>query len=171
MLMRTFHILKKNIFFLILVSFVLYVQIPMWLNNNAKEGVILTSRSYESIQINSPQQTYPPSGPALAIYWASWCAPCKIEMARLKESVLAGKIPRDRIFALNPHEDYALQRKFIEENQYPFQFITGKEAVDELELAATPTTILTNGTKVESLSSGLSLIGIWKAESFFHTRE
>jgi len=158
--------LKKHFFTIALIGFVIYVQLPLFLKNSDKEGLKLNAKSYESVAPSATDVTYPPAGNALAIFWATWCAPCKLEMSRLKESVLSGKIPREKVFAINPFEALPLQRKYILENDYPFQFITGDEIVSKLELTATPTTILTTDSEVISVSSGISLIGIWEAESF-----
>jgi hypothetical protein len=87
-------------------------------------------------------------------------------MKRLASSVNEGKISRDKIVAINPFESEIVVRKFLSENSYPFIFLAAPELATTLSVEATPTTVFIEDQKVKSLSSGMSLWGIWKAELF-----
>lgn len=102
----------------------------------------------------------------LAIFWSTSCAPCKLEMKRLKSSVESGKISRDAIFAINPFESVSQIRKFIKKNPHPFRFISDHEISSELSIQVTPTSVRFDGEKIESISSGMSLTGILSTEYF-----
>jgi cytochrome c biogenesis protein CcmG/thiol:disulfide interchange protein DsbE len=129
---------------------------------NLEESIVYTVSDQESV-------VFPPqSGPALVLFWASWCAPCKVEMSRLKASILAGKIPRERVFAFNPFEDAADAEKFIKKEDYPLTFVSdGGVLAQRLNVTSTPTTLFIEEGKITHRSSGISLWGIWRSEWLF----
>ena len=158
---------KSNWPFLILLIFVIYQQSGFLIGNSKHEGVKLPSREYQIIDSPNSFTRFPPSsGTALAIFWATWCAPCKLEMARLSESVKDNKIPAGKIFAINLFDSPEDQRKFQNEKNYPFTYLSASDIGKDLEIQATPTTLFVKDGVVESLSTGLSIIGIWRAEFF-----
>ncbi len=117
---------------------------------------------------NSQEVLFPPSsGPALVIFWATWCAPCKLEMNRLKNSVESGAIPKERLFAISLFEDQNVVKDFIKKNSYPFTFLLPSSSDQILNIKATPTTVMIIDAKINSISQGMSLIGIWWAEYVF----
>jgi cytochrome c biogenesis protein CcmG, thiol:disulfide interchange protein DsbE len=119
--------------------------------------------------IESNKKTYFPhsTGPSIVIYWASWCAPCKLEMARLKSSVESGSIPGSRVYAVNIFEPLKTITDFLKTNKYPFKFVNGGRAEEIFKITATPTTVILIDSKIYSVSEGLSLVGIWKTEYLF----
>ena len=160
--------LTTNLISVLLLGFIVYKQAPAVLNNFKKEGSTLNSKEYIELRtnkkINFPSKKA--NERALAIFWATWCGPCKVEMERLHKSVAEGKLSSDRIYAINPFENEAVIRRFISKGPYNFQFISSPYAARALEVKSTPTTIFLEGHHVESMSSGLSLIGIWRAEQY-----
>lgn len=160
---------KGNWIFLLILSFVITQQVMMKLQNSKQEGKWLSSHEYQQIDRPDVTAIFPPkTGTALAIFWATWCGPCKLEMARLNESVKNKKIPGGKIFAINLYDSPIEQRKFQKEKNYPFLYISAGELGRALGVQATPTTLLVKDGVVESLSTGLSILGIWKAEFFLN---
>ncbi len=156
---------KSNILFILILGFALYQQFPVLKNNFEQENKTIPTRKVLSYT-SDKQVDFPPTGKkAIAIFWATWCGPCKIEMNRLKSSVESGSIPRDAIFAINPFETEGKIKKFMAEHFFPFVFIESSLGND-LGVTVTPTTIFIDNGKLESMSSGMSLWGIWKAEFF-----
>lgn len=160
---------KSNWVFLLVIMFVVFQQVSLKIQNSKQEGIKLSFQEYPRVDRPGLMAAFPPkSGPALAIFWATWCAPCKLEMARLSESVKSNKIPEGKVFAINLFDSPVEQRKFQTEKNYPFIYISAFELGKELGIQATPTTLLVKDGVVKSLSTGLSIFGIWKAEAFLN---
>ena len=162
-------ITPSNIIFVLILSFVLYQKVPLWISQHKKEGELFLPQNYSAFSLDKtismvsfPQE----NNNTLAIFWATWCGPCKVEMKRLKKSVDEGKIPKNSIFAINSHESIKIQKKHVLENNYPFIFIQAPNLEKILDVQVTPTTAMFKKTKLHDLSSGISLIGIKQAESF-----
>lgn len=157
-----------NIIFLLAVIYAAYSLVPSVRNNFSQEGRLIETRSYRMITAEGTGEPilFPAKNRAIAIFWATWCAPCKLEMARLSRSVEEGKIPAGAIIAVNPFETPDEVRAFLKKNSYPFTFIEDSGLSGFLKVNRTPTTLFIESQKVVNLSSGLSLSGIWSAENF-----
>ena len=165
--MKNWFSKKGNILTLALLGFVLWKQLPLVVGNFKMEGREIQSKEYSPLNAAGTLATFPPlSGKTIAIFWATWCGPCKLEMERLTQSVKENKIPQGAIFAINPFEEANDTIEFIRKNNYPFTFIHAPEVASELNVLATPTTVFIDERKIDSISSGLSFIGIWRAESY-----
>ncbi|MFG1492924.1 TlpA family protein disulfide reductase [Halobacteriovorax sp. GFR7] len=160
--------IATNFISILLVGFIIYKQAPAVLNNFKKEGSTLAPKEYVDLRTNKKLE-FPSKdlqNRSLAIFWATWCGPCKVEMKRLHQSVLEGKLSADQIYAINSFENESTIRRFIGQSPYEFRFISSPYAVQALDVKSTPTTILLEGPHVNSMSSGLSFIGIWRAEQY-----
>lgn len=166
--MKQWFLKKNNIFTLLVLAYLIYQKGPVVVKNFRSEGTPLETKEYVALNstTNDMVKFPPPGSRSLAIFWATWCGPCKIEMERLKTSVDKGKIPGDKIFAINPFEAEEVSREFARKNDFPFIFIDASDISRRLKVELTPTTILIDNGRVESMSSGLSLLGIWKAELY-----
>lgn len=159
----------NNIIIFFLLGFLIYSQVPRLINNFRKGGTKFASQKFEVIfpKMGPNFVIFPPEkSKAIAIFWATWCGPCKVEMGRLRSSVESGKMPRSAIFAINPFEDRAVINEFLSKNNFPFTFIHAPEIAFKLNISATPTTLFIEDGVVTSISSGMSLFGIWRAEFF-----
>jgi thiol-disulfide isomerase/thioredoxin len=145
------------------VLLVLLYQLPEIIRHYRIEGEKIAPSRYFDL-ISSAPLTFPPQGRSITLFWASWCTPCVIEMNRLKSSVDSGKISPKRIFAINPFEDVTTVKRYLQKNSYPFTFISSPELTELLQIKVTPTIVWTKDGVITSMNSGISLIGIWKAE-------
>lgn len=167
--MKNFFLNKNNLFILIIGAFVLWKQAPLYFNNTQKEGLQTSPQSYSVITVEGVEKDilFPPTQQkVIALFWATWCGPCKIEMKRLQASVKAGKIAQGQIFAINPFEARTEITAFLKNNNYSFTFIEAQQLAKDLNITVTPTTLFFDKGKVVSMSSGLSITGIWGAETF-----
>ncbi len=137
------------------------------INNYKSQGTVVTSQNYTTH--SGEQLSFPIIGKnTILLFWASWCAPCKIEMNRLKKSVGNGTINRDSIYLLNPFEDQSTIVAFLKKSPYPFTFLidNDQKLTRQLNITQTPTTLFLKGLEIEKMSSGISITGILEAESF-----
>jgi thiol-disulfide isomerase/thioredoxin len=166
--MKKLLLKKSNIFLILLLTFVLFKQFPVLKNNFSRKDEVIPARELKVFSKEENETiTFPPKdSKAIAIFWASWCGPCKFEMARLKKSVESGSIPRKSIFAINPFESNLQVEKFLNDNNYPFTFIEASSIAEELGVKVTPTTLFIDKGRITEMSSGMSIWGIWKAELY-----
>jgi len=138
------------------------------MNNNEQEGKSIETNTYKVLNEINKEIIFPTNTNSIIFFWASWCMPCKVEMERLKTSVNNKKINSNQIIAINPFETNEQTHRFLKKNAYPFIFIDAKNISKDLGINATPTIALIKDNKVEQISSGISLWGIWKIESFLN---
>ena len=137
------------------------------LNNFKNEGTVIESQPF--INLEGQTTSFPINNEkSVAIFWASWCTPCKVEMDRFQRSIIEGKILPGKIVAINPFETKKEILDFQNKHKYKFTFLIQDEhsLAKRLKISATPTVVFFDGLKVKKISSGISLVGIVSAEFF-----
>lgn len=160
---------KSNALTIIILVFIIWRQLPVIINNYQSKGTAVASKSYQPIfhPTSDLEVEFPPTNKkAIAIFWATWCGPCKVEMNRLKDSIVNKKISAEKVYAINPFESANIIKDFLNKNKYPFIFIDAPELTKRLNVQVTPTTIFIDNNKITTMGSGMSLVGIWRAEWF-----
>lgn len=108
--------------------------------------------------------------PAVILFWVSTCSPCKLEMSRLHQAILSGKIPSGAVYAVNVGDSIETVTQFAENSDLPFQFfwINEKKLVGDLKVSGTPTTIHFNSNqKIVWSARGVDPQSIQKATELF----
>lgn len=154
------------VFNLLLLAFLAWRIMPIYQANSAIENHVLTSRKYPISNTKALTEFPLKDANSIAIFWATWCAPCKLEMARLKLSVDQGHMRPDQVFAINMGEDPKIVRQFLLEAPYPFTFIDAYSIAQSLNIQSTPTLLMLEGEEIVSATSGISFSWLWRAEFF-----
>jgi cytochrome c biogenesis protein CcmG, thiol:disulfide interchange protein DsbE len=150
------------------ILLLLYFRLPEIFKYSQFKGSPLSQRSIQIIVPEMRKIDFPlPDKNYVVIFWATWCAPCKLEMNRLSQSVKEGKIPSDQIIAISPFEPDPTILDYLEKNEYPFTFVSDSSLAKEFNIEITPTTLLLERGIIKSISSGVSVWGIWQAEKLF----
>ena len=154
----------SNVLTVVILALVIYNRLPTFLENSKHEGKLFPQGAYQILSSSTEEELIFPKANEryLVIFWATWCGPCKVEMDRLAKS----KIPPHKIIAIDTFEDSMTVKKFLKENAYPFVFMDAADLGAKLNIQLTPTTLLIENGVIKSMSSGMSLFGIWRAESF-----
>lgn len=158
------HFTFSNLITLIVIFIFIYIQAPRVWNNYQTENI--TIKPFESFNYSSNKTiTFPTSKKSILIFWASWCAPCKLEMLRFDNAIKDKELDESAIYAINPYESDMVINKF--KNKYKFNFIrTSQQLVSKLAISATPTIVYLDKNKVTYVTSGVSPLGIFKARWF-----
>ncbi len=158
---------KQNLaFYILLIAFFLVIQGPNLWNNFKMQGESI--EKMEAILIKNNQAiSFPANDNSVVLFWATWCAPCKLEMNRLQNAIDAGDISPLKVWAYNPFEDVETSKKFIAKSNYKFQFIaTNPDIGKALNIKATPTYLWLQGNQVYRMTTGISIINLYWLEYF-----
>ena len=139
---------------------------------------ILDQWALEGKQI-APQELYSQQGakvlvPSLgkrqiAIFWATWCKPCELELSRFNAAISSGELSADAVVAVNLGEEPELAFATGKSREYRMQIVADPEAKlgSLLNVAGTPTVVhLDEHAVVYYASTGLGLIPVWRAKRF-----
>lgn len=144
-------------------------RIPGWWQNYQFEGQrsqLLGVLNMDGDSVDMPSDT---SKPSILIFWATWCGPCTLELSRFAKAVKEGELPAERIHAVSVGEPLAVVQKEAKKRKYPFTVYADPRSLSTqvYPISATPTVVfLKPKLEVDSVSSGVSPLGIIKAKSF-----
>ena len=160
---------KKNIsrvFQLLVVIFVISRLAPQIYSNWQKQGLDLKSFDVLNVANNEIEPLFVHKKNFI-IFWASWCAPCKLEMMRIKRLVDSQDVRADRVIALNPFESLSEVQKFVATTDYPFRFLSDEGLLAQrLDVKGTPTFLWVKDETIIKMSTGVHLTGLFRLESF-----
>ncbi|MDX9730766.1 MAG: TlpA family protein disulfide reductase [Bdellovibrionales bacterium] len=146
--MAFMKVLKKhlgNIVLIAVLAFVVVKQGPMYWKMWQKKGQGAPSGEVLALDTRSSLKL-PLSQPHVLVFWATWCPPCKVELARLNKMVEAGKIKPDQVLAISVGEEAELVKQVAVEREYRFSVALDPEgrAGAAYGAAVTPTIVLVN---------------------------
>jgi thiol-disulfide isomerase/thioredoxin len=86
--------------------------------------------------------------PRIVVFWATWCAPCTFELARLKSAVEDQEIDGRHIAAISIDEKLSDVTSVFKERQYPFAVHWDPKLAQHLRVNLTPTVLFLDEQKV-----------------------
>ncbi|NUN05152.1 MAG: TlpA family protein disulfide reductase [Bdellovibrio sp.] len=93
------------------------------------------------------------------VFWATWCGPCKVELARINKLIENGAIPAESVVAVSVKEEASLVADFVKKNNYLFKVALDEsgQAAQLYQVAGTPTIyFIDESGKTEWVTMGLS---------------
>lgn len=152
--------INYTIYFLLASAFIM--RAPVSWENFKKEGsTIVPAKIYLIDEKNNPTPiVFPAAGKkSAAIFWASWCMPCKLELNRIDKAIKDKVISSDTVFAVSIDSDFSALIKAKEERKYSFKIYHDKDGVlaKNFGVTSTPTSSLINENgKISWQATGVS---------------
>jgi cytochrome c biogenesis protein CcmG/thiol:disulfide interchange protein DsbE len=159
----------NRIIFAGLLVFLIYRRGPEIVKN-----INLEQQDFPSHRLLSTQNTpvsFPPADgrKSAAVFWTTWCGPCKLEMEIIKRSIAKNNIPPERVFAI--HIEGTADQVGAHMQKFGFTFPALVDAdgslAHALGVSMTPTIFLISGKgKIEWASSGVGPTDVFRIEKF-----
>jgi thiol-disulfide isomerase/thioredoxin len=145
------------------------LRAPTWVRSYQQEGKTVPTVELTLLDGKQKRLLFEPNlGKQAVMFWASWCAPCQLELKRLATAVSEGDIPAEKILAVSIDSTFEAYRTAALDRNYPFPTAWDSgPAAKGLAIEATPTTLhfSPNGSILYS-STGASWIGPWRMMRF-----
>lgn len=146
----------QNLAFLVLLAFLTFLRAPSALENWKLQGAAAAPLdTYEDIS-GARQELRPPY---VLVFWATWCAPCRLELSRIQKLVDAGMIDGRRVHAVATDEAPETVRETARLRGYAFPIALDKSLAlsARYPVRATPTIVLVDAEgKLNWVTTGLS---------------
>lgn len=156
---------------LALFAYVLYRRAPDVVKNYQLEQQEFPTRQLQTTE--NSQISFPPKDGqrAVALFWTTWCGPCKLEMDRLQKSINANKLDASRVHAVHIGGSGEEVKAHMLKHGFSFPALVDTNGVlaSALDVTMTPSLFLIdeNG-QIGWASSGLGLSDVWRIESFLN---
>lgn len=147
-----------NAFWAIALIIFFILKAPTWYHLYSLNGVDFPKHHLLNI-INEPR-SFPIYGQkGIYLFWATWCAPCSLELKRINRMILNKEMSNRHFFAINTGEEIDIIRKKISSENYAFQIFIDRDQLlqNELKINSTPTIFFVdeNG-KIQKVLNGIS---------------
>lgn len=107
----------------------------------------------------------------VVIFWASWCGPCKVELARINKYLAEGKLSPETIVTISIDSHRAELLRAIQESSYTFPVIWDADGSisNIFKVQVTPTIFVINDQEeIVWATSGLSPFLYWRLQYYLN---
>lgn len=158
-----------NALFYIVIIILLLQRVPGLIDQYQMEG---TKVSNVSLQLLSGEQIDLSRLPSekILVFWATWCAPCSLELSRYSSAINEGELPKDKIFFVNMAESEKTINKYMKKNAYTFNVVLDPnyQHARNFKVESTPTVVLlSKSNEIKYIGSGFAPLGIQRAKWLF----
>lgn len=145
-------------------------RLPLLLSQFKSEGstiksVVLQTSDMQAVSFPKPNEK------SVVIFWATWCAPCSLELKRINNAVINKEIDPRYIYAVNMGEDPSLVKTAFTKREYKFQsyYDFDKKLAEQLKIEVTPTVLFIDEKQTLTwISSGVSPSLIYRIQIFLN---
>lgn len=171
--MKTWSSIRKlpvqSVLLLLFIAFLIYRRAPDAIRHFQQEGTLFPVQKLMLMDGSVVEYPSAVGKSTVALFWTTWCGPCKLEMERIQKSINSGKIDSDRIYAIHIGGDVRSVSEHMKKHNFSFRALldTDGSVASHFEISSTPSLFLvTSEQKIEWASSGLGLSDIWRVEEF-----
>lgn len=153
--------LKAQGFNVVLVIGVIYFlaqRLPGIMELYRLEGQVAATSQVTDLSSGNPINL-PFTEKKVLVFWATWCGPCKVELARINKLIENGAIPAESVVAVSVKEEASLVADFVKQNNYLFKVALDEsgQAAQLYQVSGTPTIyFIDESGKTEWVTMGLS---------------
>ena len=147
-----------NVFIYIVFGYIVISKAPAIYKNFQMQNTIAKPASLK--RLSGEEITFPvPNQKMVVVFWATWCAPCKVELNRLNTMMAKGEIKSNELIAISIQESAETVNQFLQKN--PLQFLIALDESGKIsetyKVSGTPTIVfLDKEQKIDWLTTGLS---------------
>lgn len=153
-------------YWIVLIGLIVYWVLPSFI----PVGPSLAPESQVRL-LNGSNRVLSNSGEKLVlVFWATWCPPCKVELARINRLVESNPALAEKVVAISLGEDLKTVNAAALERGYRFQVAYDESSSlgAKYEIQSTPTVVLKDiENKITWRSSGISPSLEVRINSFF----
>ena len=133
----------SNFALILLCIYTGVVLYQRWIARDERQSQTAPSFSALSMTNSLIELPLKDNKPSILVFWATWCGPCEMELARLKKAVDDKEIPADRVFAVSLGETLEIVQQTLKERGYPFQVVADERgrAGELYKIRVTPTVV------------------------------
>lgn len=156
-----FNFLKRhgtNIVVLFALAYLALTRLPGVVEMYKLEGEVPPTAQVQDLATGA-SITLPFTEKKVLVFWATWCGPCKVELARINKLIENGDIPAESVIAVSVKENAQVVADFVKQNNYLFKVALDESghAAELYQVAATPTIyFIDESGKTEWVTMGLS---------------
>lgn len=165
-----------NWIFIIFLAYLAYQKLPTVFSQYEKENSSVASFSFNfsNLATNSNQNFTSHQNPKnySLVFWATWCGPCTVELNRINDLIIEGKIQPDQVYAISSFEDPELVINESKKRNYKMNiaFDPTGEISQLFNVTGTPTIVFIDSNhKIQWMTTGLSPLLSFRLNKFLNS--